>query len=342
MAQIISQETGMRGYVITGDESLLETYHFNKRAIRQNLEFIERHAASYPTMKALVDEATPLLAEIEHYAEELIALAAQGPEGRLQAQGRIAEGKALMDRTVLYAQMLGNNNHLVLNAWEGVTEAKRMAHLVIVAMGLSIGTISLLLGIMMARAISRPVSRIADTAGRVAGGDLSVDPITEYTKDEVGDMTRSFNRMITHLRRLVQDVATASQSVLSSLQKLMAIAEKNPPAGQQADEAMARVVRDAEDQAQASAEMRDTMGQLHVAVEEIATGAEQVADEVKDAVALLGDMAAALERAVTDTDEAAEYAKEAAETVDRGAQVVDEAMKGINRILESVVHSPRN
>lgn len=340
MAQIISQETGMRGYVITGDESLLETYHFNKRAIRQNLEFIERHAASYPTMKALVDEATPLLAEMEHYAEELIALAAQGPEGRLQAQGRIAEGKALMDRfTVLYAQMLGNNNHLVLNAWEGVTEAKRMAHLVIVAMGLSIGTISLLLGIMMARAISRPVSRIADTAGRVAGGDLSVDPITEYTKDEVGDMTRSFNRMITHLRRLVQDVATASQSVLSSLQKLMAIAEEARAAGQQADEAMARVVRDAEDQAQASAEMRDTMGQLHVAVEEIATGAQQVADEVKDAVALLGDMAAALERAVTDTDEAAEYAKEAAETADRGAQVVDEAMKGMNRILESVVHS---
>src|SRR5690606_8625620 len=227
MTQIISQETGMRGYVITGDESLLETYHFNKRAIRQNLEFIERHSASYPTMKALVDAAKPLLAEMEQYSEELIALAAQGPEGRLQAQQRIAEGKALMDRfTVVYAQMLGNNNHLVLTAWEGVTDAKRRAHIVIVAMGLSIGTISLLLGIMMARAISRPVSRIADTAGRVAGGDLSVNPITDYPNDEVGDMTLSFNRMITHLRRLVQDVSEASRAVLRSLEKLTAFAEE--------------------------------------------------------------------------------------------------------------------
>jgi signal transduction histidine kinase len=56
------------------------------------------------------------------------------------------------------------------------------------------------LGFFFARDVSRRVSRVADAAQRVAGGDLAVR-VPELGNDEIGDLAASFNRMLGDIER---------------------------------------------------------------------------------------------------------------------------------------------
>lgn len=340
MTQLVQQETGMRGFVISGDEDLLEPYIFGKRAIRDNLDFIERHSGSYPSMRRLVDNARPLITELERFSDELIELARSGPEGMAEAQRRLPEGKVLMDQfTVLFANMLRDTNQVVLGAWEEVAAARQSTQTMILVAGIGIAGISLVIGLFVGGAISRPIARIAAAAGQVAEGNLDQKALAIPSRDEVGDMTRAFNHMVSHLRHLVQNVSEATRAVLDSLKDMSDISREVAAGAQRATEAIEQVASGTGDQARATEQVRDIMGQLRQAVQEIAAGSQQTADQVHDAMGLLGRMAEAIEQVVHDTQRVAEDAQEAARAAEQGAAIVSETTAGMGRIRQSVLHA---
>lgn len=63
--------------------------------------------------------------------------------------------------------------------------------------------LALILGVLLARAISRPVKELTEATHRVADGELGLQ-VPVRTRDELGDLTNSFNRMSA-------DLATANQ-----------------------------------------------------------------------------------------------------------------------------------
>jgi class 3 adenylate cyclase len=60
---------------------------------------------------------------------------------------------------------------------------------------------ALVLGLVFARHLTRPISRLTSAVGRVAGGDLSQPAIPVRSHDEVGRLTRAFNDMVEGLRQ---------------------------------------------------------------------------------------------------------------------------------------------
>jgi two-component system phosphate regulon sensor histidine kinase PhoR len=67
--------------------------------------------------------------------------------------------------------------------------------------------VGLLLSIVIARRLARPLRAMTEVAGAIAGGDLS-RRVDASSSDEVGDLGRRFNEMAT---RLEQEVATIQQ-----------------------------------------------------------------------------------------------------------------------------------
>jgi HAMP domain-containing protein len=59
---------------------------------------------------------------------------------------------------------------------------------------------ALLLGLLFARRITRPISALTAGVARVAGGDLSQE-LPVRSRDEVGQLTRAFNEMTQGLRQ---------------------------------------------------------------------------------------------------------------------------------------------
>ena len=68
----------------------------------------------------------------------------------------------------------------------------------------------LLIGFYIVADITTPLRQVVGVANQIAVGNLNVEPITSSRKDEIGVLSRAFDRMITSLREqvlLVQDIA---------------------------------------------------------------------------------------------------------------------------------------
>ena len=61
------------------------------------------------------------------------------------------------------------------------------------------------LSIWVARGISRPVKELANAMGQFAKGDFDIHTTEKYN-DEVGQLHKSFNKMVTDMKSLVHDV----------------------------------------------------------------------------------------------------------------------------------------
>jgi methyl-accepting chemotaxis protein len=91
--------------------------------------------------------------------------------------------------------------------------------------GVGLSTIlALLIGWLLARMITRPVSLALDVASAMAGGDLSRD-VRASGKDEIGRMLGAMGEMIVRLRDVVFGVNGAVQNVASGSEELSATAE---------------------------------------------------------------------------------------------------------------------
>jgi methyl-accepting chemotaxis protein len=77
---------------------------------------------------------------------------------------------------------------------------------------------------MAARAICRPLRELAADAELIATGDLGI-AIRAGSRDEVGQLARSFETMVNNLRELIGTVANSSTEVLSSSDGMRSNAE---------------------------------------------------------------------------------------------------------------------
>ena len=82
--------------------------------------------------------------------------------------------------------------------------------------GISVSMLALIVGLLFARRITRPVQRLRDATSEVAKGnfDVQIDPKTAGMSDEIGELARDFQRMASALestqRQLVESEKLAA------------------------------------------------------------------------------------------------------------------------------------
>jgi signal transduction histidine kinase len=221
---VIDLETGLRGFVITRDESFLEPSNEARAALPGNARALERLAADEPVQRVRVQRIVAALnAYIQQYAIPLVA-AVRRNDPAVRSVQRNLTAKRRVDALREGLNSFREAERARLSARDAdVDEAARRATAA-AAVGLA-GSIALIILFSgyLTRVIVRPLRRAAVMANRLAGGDLTAR-IPAFDVAEIGALERSFNLMAGSLETSQDELASllAEQAALRRVATLVA------------------------------------------------------------------------------------------------------------------------
>jgi signal transduction histidine kinase/CHASE3 domain sensor protein len=222
--QVIDLETGLRGFVITRDESFLEPANDARAALPASSRALERLAADEPVQLARVRRIVRAInAYVGQYALPLVD-AVRRNDASARSVERTEAGKRRVDALRAGLHSFRESERVRLSARDAdVDDAARRAT-VAAAVGFA-GSILLILVFAgyLTRVIVQPLRRGALMADRLAGGDLSAR-MSETDVAEIGALERSFNVMAGSLEKSRDELASllAEQSALRRVATLVA------------------------------------------------------------------------------------------------------------------------
>ncbi len=226
---MLDQETGQRGFLITGEDSFLEPYHNGQAQLVKDITALRTR---------LVDDSDKLalLKQVESLAFKWIEKAAK-PEinARLEmnanpvtmadvsAMIQAGTGKALLDQMrTEFDSFIQTENELNTHRSDDVKQDVFLAHTL--TLGLTLGSllIGLLLGISISRSITRPLTTLTEMGNKMLAGDIKQIPdiqtysdISQITsrQDEMGEIGRTYDALARYFRTVIEDIVQISQGL---------------------------------------------------------------------------------------------------------------------------------
>jgi signal transduction histidine kinase len=188
---MVDQETGVRGYLITGDERFLEPYHRGGTAYTAAIQKLRGFTSDNPRQQARVDELNELAKNWRSgFAERAIALMAK-PETRENAralEGSTA-GKTAMDLVRRKVDEIdGVERDLLAKRDAEQQRAFATAYMVTIFGGVATLIVATLMGVLLTRSIAVPITRMTSTMATLAKGDTTIEVPMVSRGDEIGAM----------------------------------------------------------------------------------------------------------------------------------------------------------
>jgi C4-dicarboxylate-specific signal transduction histidine kinase len=191
---MLDQETGVRGYFITSGERFLARYHEGgdsfTAAIRKARDLTSDNPAQQIRLDQLNELATKWRSEI---AQRVIALVAT-PGAREDARAVVAStaGTAAMDRVRAKVDEIADVEQDLLAQRSAVeTQAYATAYAVTILGGAASLIVALLMGVLLTRGITVPITRMTSAMAALAKGDTTVEAPGVGRGDEIGAMAAS-------------------------------------------------------------------------------------------------------------------------------------------------------
>jgi signal transduction histidine kinase len=191
---VVDLETGVRGFVITGQTEFLQPWREAQVAFPEQARRLERLTVVPEQHRRTQRIAQAATSYVRDYSVPLVA-AARRDLASARTVAATQEGKRRVDgMRVEFDQLMATERALAVTRQERSNAAARRA--IVAAAGGLAGSVLLVLLFAgyLNRAIVGPVRRAAAMAGRLAGGDLGVR-MPDRGVGEIGLLERSFNSM---------------------------------------------------------------------------------------------------------------------------------------------------
>lgn len=179
---------------------------------------------------------------------------------------------------------------------------------------------------LITRAIVQPIRQTVDMLRDISEGEGDLSRrLEEKGKDEVGELSRHFNRFIEKMQSIIGSAMDNARTVDSSSKNLAAVsAQMAANAGNTAERS--HVV------AEAAEEMTANMNSVSAAMEETATNIQMVVASAQELTATIHEIANNTTKGNTITKTAVAIADEVSKKFNR----LDEAARGIGKVTETI------
>ncbi|MBM6619523.1 methyl-accepting chemotaxis protein [Bacillus suaedaesalsae] len=266
-----------RAFLLTGDMSLAE-------GIEEKIDNIQEYFLQLDKMKNLDTTDKKNIKAIEEnlavYFEKSKSMVSQYNSGNLDlaTETHIKEQrkirKELVDPSI--ENFIGKLNQEIEEDKTNLAESQKMQAIIFYSLILVLIVVGLVFAILIIRSIVKPMYVMTKSLEEIANGegDLTRELVIS-SKDELGMMANSFNKMITNLRGLIQQVGYNADQVAAAAEELTASSEETTRATEQISSTVQEVAMGSEKQVASLKETSHTIHQLSTTVTSIADSSEQ-------------------------------------------------------------------
>lgn len=216
---VIDLETGLRGFVLSGNERFLDPWKRAQKELPGRLDALERLVSDTPQQRRRARELRDKIDEyIIQWSLPLVDIALDRPAA-VRTELATAEGQRYTEdiRNRFDSLLAAENARAESSAAAAETQSRRAIALGVTAL-LASALLILLFGLYLARSTAKPVREVATAATSLAGGDLSVR-LAEGGPGEVGELTAAFNNMAEELERRGRELQSQNEMLRESEHK---------------------------------------------------------------------------------------------------------------------------
>jgi signal transduction histidine kinase len=211
LVSLLNAETGVRGYVATGDAAFLAPWRMATSAVGGQLNTLARGTGVTPDQgRALMSTANTEMFQLH----DLVAAERSPSTSRGTLDARLLVGKSLMDRIRTLVSGLQARIQAMLSHRRARVNELRTAALAIAIAGAVIGLLGVVGMFMFIRRITRRVDDARADAHRLGVGETL--PLTPTAGDEIGRLSAELQQASTLLSSRGADLVRAHQSALTA------------------------------------------------------------------------------------------------------------------------------
>ncbi|HST16893.1 MAG TPA: ATP-binding protein [Gaiellaceae bacterium] len=172
LADMLDEETGVRGYVITADPSSLQPYTAARPRAAADLADLARLTERRPEIRTQVQTVRQIVFELNGYFDRQVSLVRSGRAGQLTAQANVLQGTSRFDRFRATANALGSDADRIV---AGAKRSQRRTLWSTLAIVLALGGAAAAIGVFLLLRLPRLVEGLyrseQDARRRAERGD---------------------------------------------------------------------------------------------------------------------------------------------------------------------------
>jgi methyl-accepting chemotaxis protein len=309
--RLVGVSNDERGYLLTGDLSYTKEMRAKKAEIRSLLIKIQGNPGLDAGGHALLDSIKANFETYDQLNEQVVAALHSGNKAKSQSialgQERTIRKEKVDPSVAEFSKFVTDQANAINKQWKQKTgEQKFLFSFLIISM------IALVIAacIFIVASIVRPLKNITGMLAEIADGegDLTKE-ISIRTKDEVGELAGSFNRMIQSLRSMLIGISDTSTQLAASSEELTANAEQTTMATQQ----------------------------VSMNIQEMASGMEQTVHHLKETDETIHYLSQQANYISQNAENVSVSSIEASEIVAEGNEAIQNATNQMNTIYETVL-----
>ncbi len=218
VASAVDMETGMRGFLLAGQEEFLAPYYEGQKQFREKTAALQKTVDDNPAQVQILKEIQDSIDEWQkNAAEPAIALrkkigAAKTMDDMADLIGE-AKGKAYFDKFRQVMADFSNEEAALMKTRQENNKATVSQTMVLI---IACTIIAVILGFiatsLVSKAITQPLKEAVEVSNKLADGELRVD-IEVDSKDETGQLLAAMKGMVKNLNNVVSGVKSSADSV---------------------------------------------------------------------------------------------------------------------------------
>ncbi|YCA09887.1 methyl-accepting chemotaxis protein [Bacillus sp. AK128] len=294
-----------RGYLLYGDQELKEKFFAYTEESKQLEERLDEYLSETerPLAEEIIQKSIAwgdfITENVYGVYETDIEAATENNKTAREKSVEIMDllGKAVNEESQT-VQTMGKD---ILSTGKATETSNIIISIIVILAGIGIA-------LVVAKIIVKPILQVVDRLQTVASGDFSGQDMVTTSKDEVGTLIRTMNKMVNELRSVIEQVRSTSEQVAASSEELTASAEQTSTATEQ----------------------------ISTAIQEVSEGSNQQVSTVKKSSDIVLEISKGMNQVAASIQSVAELTVETTEKSTEGNEVVNRTIQQMNNVQQQV------